>query len=206
MFFIFSRLTHYLGVLHNQLPPNVHKYLSHISLALACQISSLLSLISPCPFKISLTSPSNLLFCTGKANSRYAIESGVEVYLHWFLTSALDGGEWPGSYPAHFKARKSVPRILYLKAGWAPELLCTFLRAERYFAPTGNWATNPQLSSPYLSNYTAYACYFIYEELIFTNTKCQKKSLCVSSFSFAIQLGTSLPGVLNMFISLHRSV
>ena len=168
---------------------------TYISLGLACQISSLLSQISLSPFKIwvSLTNTSNLLFCTGKVNSIHAIKRGVEVYLHSFLTSALDGGEWSGSRPAHFKARKSVPRILYLEAWWAPELLCTFLRVERHFAPTGNWTTNPQLSSPYPSNYAAYACYFAYEELIFTNTMCQKNSLC-ESLSFAIQLETSWPG------------
>jgi hypothetical protein len=53
----------------------------------------------------------------------------VEVYLHSFLTSAIDGGEWSSSCTAHFKARKSVPRILYLEARWVPELLCTFLTA-----------------------------------------------------------------------------
>jgi len=78
------------------------------------------------------------LFCTGKVDSIHAIKRGVEVYLHSFLTSALDEGEWSGSCPAHFKARKSVPCIIYLEAQWAPELLCTFLRAERYFAATGN--------------------------------------------------------------------
>ena len=111
---------------------------TYIALALACQISSLLSQISLSPFKISLTNPSNLLFCTGKVNFIHAIKRGVEVYLHSFLTSALDGGEWSGSCPVNSKARKSVPCILYLEARWAPELLCTFLRAERYFAPTGN--------------------------------------------------------------------
>jgi hypothetical protein len=134
------------------------------------------------------------LLCTGKVDSIHAIKRGVEVYLHSFVTSALDGGEWSGSYPAHFRARKSVPRILYLEARWAPEQLCTFLRAERYFAPTGNWTMNPQLSIPYPSNYTAYACYFAYKELNFTNIMCQKNSLCESSLSFAIQLETSWPG------------
>jgi hypothetical protein len=78
------------------------------------------------------------LFCTGKADSIHAIKRGVEVYLHSFLTSALDGGGWSGSCPAHFKTRKSVTRILYLEARWTPELLCIFLTAARYFAPAGN--------------------------------------------------------------------
>jgi len=95
--------------------------------------------------KISLIKPSNLLFCTGKVNSIHAIKRGVEVYLHSFLTSALDGGEWCGSCPAHVKARKSVPCTLHLEARWAPELLCTFLRAERYFAPAHILATMPPM-------------------------------------------------------------
>ena len=194
VFFIFGSLTHHLGVLHNHLLPMSTNtfYLYLPSFGLTNFIPTLK--ISLSPSKISLTNPSNLLFCTGIVNSIHAIKRDVEVYLHSFLTSALDGGEWCGSCPAHFKARKSVPRTLYLEARWAPELLCTFLRAERYFAPIGNWTTNPQLSSPYPNNYATYACYFGYEELIFTNTMCQKYSLCESSLSFAVQLETSWPG------------
>jgi hypothetical protein len=34
---------------------------------------------------------------------------GVEVYLHAFLTSALDGGEWSASCLCHFIPREKVP-------------------------------------------------------------------------------------------------
>jgi hypothetical protein len=34
---------------------------------------------------------------------------GVEVYLHAFLTSALDGGEWSAKRPGHFTPMQRVP-------------------------------------------------------------------------------------------------
>jgi hypothetical protein len=34
---------------------------------------------------------------------------GVEVYLHAFLTSALDGGEWSASRPGHFTPKERAP-------------------------------------------------------------------------------------------------
>jgi hypothetical protein len=33
----------------------------------------------------------------------------VEVQIHTFLTSALDGGKWSASHPSHFALRKKVP-------------------------------------------------------------------------------------------------
>jgi hypothetical protein len=37
------------------------------------------------------------------------LEGGVEVYLHAFLTSALDGGEWSDSRPSRFTSRERSP-------------------------------------------------------------------------------------------------
>jgi hypothetical protein len=34
---------------------------------------------------------------------------GVEVYLHAFLNSALDGGEWSASRPGRFTLRERAP-------------------------------------------------------------------------------------------------
>jgi hypothetical protein len=36
---------------------------------------------------------------------------GMEVYLHAFLTSALDGGEWSASRPSRFTPRERAPWI-----------------------------------------------------------------------------------------------
>jgi hypothetical protein len=53
---------------------------------------------------------------------------GVEVWLHSFLTSVLDGGEWVDSTPRSHCSRE-------LEAGWAPQLVWTFFVDERNFLP-----------------------------------------------------------------------
>jgi hypothetical protein len=42
---------------------------------------------------------------------------GVDVYLHEFLTSTLDEGEWSASRPGRFIPRERVPRIHWI-GGW----------------------------------------------------------------------------------------
>jgi len=42
---------------------------------------------------------------------------GVEVQLHAFLTSALDGGEWSVSRPGRFTPRKRAPGAHWI-GGW----------------------------------------------------------------------------------------
>jgi hypothetical protein len=42
---------------------------------------------------------------------------GVEVYLHAFLTSALDEGEWSASCPCHFTVREKAPGTHWV-GGW----------------------------------------------------------------------------------------
>jgi hypothetical protein len=42
---------------------------------------------------------------------------GVEVYLHSFLTSALDGGEWSASRFSRSTARERVPGT-HWRGGW----------------------------------------------------------------------------------------
>jgi hypothetical protein len=42
---------------------------------------------------------------------------GVEVQLHTFLTSALDGGEWPASHPSCFTPRERAPGTHWIE-GW----------------------------------------------------------------------------------------
>jgi hypothetical protein len=39
---------------------------------------------------------------------------GVEVYLHAFLYSALDGGKWSASHPGHFTPREGAPGIHWI--------------------------------------------------------------------------------------------
>jgi hypothetical protein len=42
---------------------------------------------------------------------------GVDVQIHIFLTSALIGGEWPGSHPDFFTPRERAPGIYWI-GGW----------------------------------------------------------------------------------------
>jgi hypothetical protein len=42
---------------------------------------------------------------------------GVEVQIHSYLTSALDGGEWLASRPGHFTPREKGPGIRWM-GGW----------------------------------------------------------------------------------------
>jgi hypothetical protein len=47
---------------------------------------------------------------------------GVEVYIHAFLTSALDGGEWSASRPGSFTPRERAPGTHWI-GGWVgPEV------------------------------------------------------------------------------------
>jgi len=45
---------------------------------------------------------------------------GVDVCLHAFLTSELDGGEWSASRPGHFTPRERTPGTHWL-GGWVAE-------------------------------------------------------------------------------------
>jgi hypothetical protein len=47
------------------------------------------------------------------------------VYIHIFLTSALDGGEWSGAPLNHFNTRETAPLHIRWKVGWHLELAWT---------------------------------------------------------------------------------
>jgi hypothetical protein len=48
---------------------------------------------------------------------------GVEVYLHAYLNSALDGGEWSASRPGRFTPRERVPGTHGI-GGWVDQRAC----------------------------------------------------------------------------------
>jgi len=50
---------------------------------------------------------------------------GVEVQLHTFLTSALDGDEWSTSRTGRFIPGKEPPVLVGYGAGWNPEPIWT---------------------------------------------------------------------------------
>jgi hypothetical protein len=66
---------------------------------------------------------------------------GVEVYLHAFLTSPLDGGEWSASRPGRFTTGVRAPAIHWM-IGWVGPRAGLDTAARRknvIIAPAGNW-------------------------------------------------------------------
>jgi hypothetical protein len=55
----------------------------------------------------------------------------VEVQIHVFLTSALDGGEWLASYPGHFTSGDTASRIHSIGTERAPEAVLPLLKREK---------------------------------------------------------------------------
>ena len=56
---------------------------------------------------------------------------GVEAYLHAFLMSVLDGGEWSFSRPCRFTCGLNLPVPVKWKAGWARIGLDVLLAGNR---------------------------------------------------------------------------
>jgi hypothetical protein len=64
---------------------------------------------------------------------------GMEVYLHAFLTSVLDGGEGSTSRPGRVLSEITAPVPIGYEAGWAPELVWTWQQRQKnpITAPVG---------------------------------------------------------------------
>jgi hypothetical protein len=75
------------------------------------------------------------------------MDTGVEVYLHGFLTPALDGSEWLISHPGHFTPRETATVTTAYGAVWAPEPVWTLWR-KALLLPAGNRTTIPRSPSP----------------------------------------------------------
>jgi hypothetical protein len=59
-----------------------------------------------------------------------------ELYLHTFLTLAINGDDWSAPHLRHFALGKEHCYIKH-EAGWAPELIRMFWRGEKSVAPIG---------------------------------------------------------------------
>jgi hypothetical protein len=57
---------------------------------------------------------------------------GVEVQLHSFLTSALDGSEWSASQPGRFPPGKSPTLPIGYGTGWAIEPVWTRWQRKKF--------------------------------------------------------------------------
>jgi hypothetical protein len=72
---------------------------------------------------------------------------GVQVYVHLFITLAVDGGEWSASRPGTC-ALEEIALSTHLIEGWVgPELIWTLYRRERMPFPEGiNLTKEPVIS------------------------------------------------------------
>jgi hypothetical protein len=66
---------------------------------------------------------------------------GVDVKVHVFLTSALDGGEWSASDLCLFTPGEGAPRWVDPTAGLDD------MKKLKILDPTGTWTPTPQSSS-----------------------------------------------------------
>jgi hypothetical protein len=75
----------------------------------------------------------------------------VEVKLHSFLTSALDGGEWSASYPSHFNPGERIP----LDTNLVGHTVILDMVTKRKILYT-SWESNPSCVAYSQSLYSVY--------------------------------------------------
>jgi hypothetical protein len=82
---------------------------------------------------------------------------GVEVYLHTFLTSALDRSEWPASRPGHFTPRERVPGTHWI-GGWVgPRAVLEAVVKRKIPSPRRESNPRTPIVHPVVSHYTGWA-------------------------------------------------
>jgi hypothetical protein len=99
----------------------------------------------------------------------------VEVQLHAFLTSALDGGEWSASCPGRFTPSETAPSTHWI-GGWVGHRAVLDAVVKREIStPTGNGTLEPRLSSSQNSRYTDWAIVVLYgREIWYVNVMEEK--------------------------------
>jgi hypothetical protein len=81
---------------------------------------------------------------------------GVDVWIHIFLTSALDGGEWSTSRPGRFTPEERAPGTHRI-GGWMDLSRSGQFGEEKILDPTGTRNSDPLVVQPVASRYTDYA-------------------------------------------------
>jgi hypothetical protein len=61
---------------------------------------------------------------------------GEDVQPQPFLSSELDGREWPTFVPQPFYAQERTPEVTEQEAGWAAKQVSMVWRKQRFLAPT----------------------------------------------------------------------
>jgi hypothetical protein len=85
---------------------------------------------------------------------------GVELQLHAFLTSALNGSEWSASRPATLHPGKEPLVPIGQETGWAPEPVWTRWWIEKFPAPVGS-GLEPPIIQPVARRYTIETCRYL---------------------------------------------
>jgi hypothetical protein len=71
---------------------------------------------------------------------------GVDVYIHIYLTSSLDGAEWSASHSGRFTPGERAPGTLWI-VGWVGPR-AGLDDVEKILYPTGTPTPTPRSSSP----------------------------------------------------------
>jgi hypothetical protein len=74
---------------------------------------------------------------------------GVEVQLHAFLTSALDGGEWSASRSGRFTPREGTPGTHWIEGWVSPRAVLDAVVKRK--TPSPRRESNPRTKNPYKS-------------------------------------------------------
>jgi hypothetical protein len=72
---------------------------------------------------------------------------GVEVQIHAFLTSALDGGEWSASQPGHFNRRERAHGTHWIGDWVGPRAVLDTVAKRKIPSPAGNRTIQTRSSS-----------------------------------------------------------
>jgi hypothetical protein len=81
---------------------------------------------------------------------------GIDVWIHTFLTSALDGGEWSGSRPCCFTPGERAPGTHWI-GGWVDPRAGLDDVEKRKFLTYRDSNSDPSVVQPVSSRYTDYA-------------------------------------------------
>jgi hypothetical protein len=81
----------------------------------------------------------------------------VAVWLHTFLTSALDGGDWSASRPGRYMPVEALPVRVVYEGGWASGPVWTRGRRERKSLPCSYAEWNPGRPTHIVSLYIDWA-------------------------------------------------